>query len=74
MGKVLELATRGYFLGYPSPLHIYPASQVEKAFRYMQCGKNTGRIIVSVEGTDVVPVSSNLGSLHLMRTASIPDG
>jgi hypothetical protein len=41
----------------PSPLHLYPVSDIEKAFRYMQSGKNTGRIIITVGADDVVPVS-----------------
>lgn len=39
----------------PTPLHVYPVSEVESAFRYLQSGKNTGRIIVSVQDSDVVP-------------------
>lgn len=56
--KVLELASNADFTGSPSPLHIYPVSQVEKAFRYMQSGKNTGRIIVRMEDRDMVSVSA----------------
>ncbi|KAI9150766.1 Compactin diketide synthase mlcB [Paramyrothecium foliicola] len=55
MSQVLELATRDGFLGNPRPLHVYQTSEVEKAFRYMQSGKNTGRIIISVEDAEVVP-------------------
>lgn len=57
MAKVLELVSRADFTGSPSPLHVYPVSQVEAAFRYMQSGRNTGRIIVRMEDGDVVPVS-----------------
>lgn len=55
--KVLELAVSPDFTGSPSPLHVYPVSQVEKAFRYLQSGKNTGRIIVQIHDSDLVPVS-----------------
>ncbi|KUI64108.1 Lovastatin diketide synthase LovF [Cytospora mali] len=55
--KVLELASSADFTGSPSPLHVYPVSQVEKSFRYLQSGKNTGRIIVHMEDSDLVPVS-----------------
>lgn len=57
MAKVLDLIGRADFTGNPSPLHVYPVSKVEAAFRYMQSGKNTGRIIVRMEDGDVVPVS-----------------
>lgn len=40
---------------HPSPLHVYRASNIEQAFRYLQSGKNTGRIIISVNEDDVVP-------------------
>ncbi|KAI0593005.1 hypothetical protein F4775DRAFT_587134 [Biscogniauxia sp. FL1348] len=40
---------------HPSPLHIYPVSQVEQAFRYLQSGKNIGRIVISIDRADVVP-------------------
>ncbi|KAI1151541.1 hypothetical protein F4825DRAFT_354477 [Nemania diffusa] len=40
---------------HPSPLHVYPVSQVEDAFRYLQSGKNTGRIVIGVDPTDIVP-------------------
>ncbi|KAI1128976.1 hypothetical protein F5Y10DRAFT_239255 [Nemania abortiva] len=40
---------------HPSPLHVFPASQVEHAFRYLQSGKHTGRIVISVGSADIVP-------------------
>ncbi|KAK3937139.1 hypothetical protein QBC46DRAFT_294875 [Diplogelasinospora grovesii] len=52
--KTMDLITRGV-IHYPSPLHVYPVSEVEQAFRYLQSGKNTGRIIISVNESDVVP-------------------
>lgn len=39
----------------PMPLHIYPVSQVESSFRYLQSGKNTRRIVISIQDLDVVP-------------------
>ncbi|KAF2868359.1 hypothetical protein BDV95DRAFT_500684 [Massariosphaeria phaeospora] len=50
--KVLSLADTK--VGGPAPLHIFPVSAVEKAFRYMQSGKNTGRILVTLSPGDVV--------------------
>jgi NADPH:quinone reductase-like Zn-dependent oxidoreductase len=61
--KTLELAAAAAsdanpagFVGCPSPLHLYPVSQVEKAFRYMQSAKHSGRILISVQDADAVPV------------------
>lgn len=39
------------------PLHIYPVSEVEAAFRYMQGGKNTGKTVVELSKTENVLVS-----------------
>ncbi|KAI1387273.1 uncharacterized protein F4822DRAFT_430025 [Hypoxylon trugodes] len=39
----------------PTPLHCYPASDVEGAFRFMQSGANTGRIIIKANESDVIP-------------------
>lgn len=52
--KVLELVTQDK-LSRPTPLHLYPVSDVEKAFRYMQSGTNTGRIILTKSPDDIVP-------------------
>ncbi|KAI1108641.1 hypothetical protein F5Y14DRAFT_435490 [Nemania sp. NC0429] len=40
---------------HPSPLHVYPVSKVEDAFRYLQSGKNTGRIVIGIDSADIVP-------------------
>ncbi|KAI1173240.1 hypothetical protein F4777DRAFT_458242 [Nemania sp. FL0916] len=40
---------------HPQPLHVYPVSKVEDAFRYLQSGKNTGRIVIGVDSADIVP-------------------
>ena len=56
MTTVLDLLTRGA-VGGPLPLHAYPFSEVEKAFRYMQSGTNTGRILLLGNEGDMVPVS-----------------
>ncbi|THV54000.1 hypothetical protein BGAL_0037g00440 [Botrytis galanthina] len=52
--KVVALISQGD-IGGPEPLHLYPASNVERAFRYMQSGKNTGRIIMTGRDEDPVP-------------------
>ncbi|KAI2601880.1 KR domain-containing protein [Hypoxylon sp. NC1633] len=50
---VVDLLSRGA-LQYPRPLHLYPIFEIEKAFRYLQSGKNTGRIIVTAKRSDMV--------------------
>lgn len=55
MHKVLQLAASADFIGIPWPLHLYPVSDVEKAFRYMQSGKHSGRILLTAQDGDVVP-------------------
>lgn len=39
----------------PTPLHVYSAAKVEDAFRFLQSGRSTGRIVIKVEPRDVVP-------------------
>lgn len=56
MIAAMDLFIQGTLLP-PSPLNLYPVSKVEQAFRYMQSGKSMGRIVVTVEHTDVVTVS-----------------
>lgn len=52
---VMNMAERG--LLRPSyPLTSFPASKVEDAFRLMQSGKNTGKIVLTLSPTDAVPV------------------
>ncbi|KAI3330341.1 hypothetical protein F4824DRAFT_478888 [Ustulina deusta] len=40
---------------HPNPLHVYSVSDVEGAFRFLQSGKNTGRIVIRVSSADIVP-------------------
>ncbi|KAI1749493.1 hypothetical protein F4782DRAFT_533452 [Xylaria castorea] len=40
---------------HPSPLHVYPVSKAEDAFRFLQSGKNTGRVVIGIDSADVVP-------------------
>lgn len=55
MGKILDLVFKGD-LNVPTPLHLFPMSQTEKAFRFMQSGKNTGRILLVASGDERVEV------------------
>lgn len=51
---IINLVSQGKISG-PSPRHVYPVSDIEKAFRLMQSGANSGRIIVSRGEKDIVP-------------------
>lgn len=37
------------------PVQLFTFAEVEKAFRYMQTGKHTGKIVVRVDDSDLVP-------------------
>ncbi|KAI1260500.1 hypothetical protein F5Y18DRAFT_405602 [Xylariaceae sp. FL1019] len=52
--KVIDLF-HSKSIRHPTPLHLYPISRIEDAFRYFQSGKNTGRIVLTVGRDDVVP-------------------
>lgn len=60
ISQVMGLFASGK-IRHPSPLNIYPVSEVEHALRFMQSGRNTGRTIISINDADVVRVRhSNL--------------
>ena len=39
------------------PITVYPLAEIDKTFRLMQAGKHMGKIVLSVKGDDIVPVS-----------------
>lgn len=41
----------------PQPVHVFEVSEVEKAFRFLQSGKNAGKTVVELSNHDIVPVS-----------------
>ncbi|ROW00409.1 hypothetical protein VMCG_07295 [Cytospora schulzeri] len=49
MGLIAEGSLRG-----PRPLHLYPLAEAENAFRFMQSGNNTGRIVITRTENDQV--------------------
>ncbi|CAJ2504945.1 Uu.00g123390.m01.CDS01 [Anthostomella pinea] len=57
MREVTDLAIQGH-VQHPEPLHLFPLSDVEQAFRFMQSGTNTGRIVI--EATDSAVVQKRL--------------
>ncbi|KAI9691977.1 MAG: polyketide synthase [Bogoriella megaspora] len=52
--EFFDLLANGTILP-PFPIQTYPLSKVEDAFRLMQSGKNSGRIVVTSQPADVVP-------------------
>ncbi|KAM3083977.1 hypothetical protein ACMFMG_001916 [Clarireedia jacksonii] len=38
------------------PLHVYKNSEIEKAFRFMQSGKNSGKIVIDMDDMEKIPV------------------
>lgn len=55
MHGVLNFIACG-ILQYPYPRHVFPVSEIEKAFRFVQGGSNAGRVIVTINQSDIVPV------------------
>ncbi|KAI0133842.1 putative polyketide synthase [Xylariales sp. AK1849] len=39
----------------PQPLHVFKLPKIEQAFRYLQSGKNVGRIVLTPTPDDVIP-------------------
>ena len=56
MTTVMTLAAEKEIVA-PQPLQVFGASHIEQAFRFMQSGKHTGKLIVEFNADDVVPVS-----------------
>ncbi|KAI0868558.1 hypothetical protein GGS24DRAFT_513175 [Hypoxylon argillaceum] len=42
-------------LDFPTPRHVFPISQLDKALRLVQAGKHSGRVIASANDGDLVP-------------------
>ena len=53
--KTMDLVGEGN-IHCPRPLNLFPVSDVEGAFRYLQSGKNTGRIIIQIDPSAKVQV------------------
>jgi NADPH:quinone reductase-like Zn-dependent oxidoreductase len=57
--RVLEDVMRYYHEGVikiPHPLTVMSFAQTEEAFRTMQSGKHTGKIVLAPSADDIVPV------------------
>ena len=53
--KCMQLASEGAI--YPvKPITVYPISDIERAFRFMQAGKHTGKVVIRPNEGDIVKV------------------
>ena len=59
MAETLKLVTENG-LQPPRPLHVFRASDIEKAFQSLQSGRTAGKIVVEIHKEDTVPVSDAL--------------
>lgn len=53
MGHVMTLAESKQ-ISAPQPLRVFKASEIEAAFRYMQSGKQSGKLVVTFDDEDVI--------------------
>lgn len=53
--KVMSMASEGS-IHCPKPLHVYGVDAVEDAFRFVQSGKTTGRVIIRIDAPAQVQV------------------
>jgi NADPH:quinone reductase-like Zn-dependent oxidoreductase len=60
---------RGGKIQPAQPLHVYGVGEIEKASRYLQSGKNTGKTVVELRQEDMVKVSRNLCGVMEWLTA-----
>lgn len=78
MNDVLKLFEQYPELHEPFPLHTYPPAQVEEAFRYVQSGRNTGKVLVDYEtsGNEISyqPVVKSAYSFPAQATYVLPGG
>ena len=59
ISNVMDLVRRGIVKPI-TPLNIYRYSEIEDAFKLMQTGKHTGKIILKASDDDIVPVSTRI--------------
>lgn len=53
--SVVNLFQRS-ILRVPYPLKVFPVTDIEASFRYLQSGNNPGKVVIEVDPEDVVPV------------------
>ncbi|KAI0382791.1 putative polyketide synthase [Hypomontagnella monticulosa] len=63
LSEVMELLRDGS-IGQVSPITLFPFSKIEEAFRYMQAGKHMGKIVLTPQADDMVPVAPKAGTKY----------
>ncbi len=70
MRSVMELVACGR-VTTPQPLSVYKCSELEDSFRYLQSGKNVGKVVIEMHKEDVVSVMpSNKPTYYFDKDAS----
>ena len=59
---VMDLIANGK-IGMAKPIHTYRVSEIEKAFRLMQSGKHSGKIVIEFNKDEEIPVSYSYPAL-----------
>ncbi|KAK2032980.1 KR-domain-containing protein [Colletotrichum zoysiae] len=62
--EAFDLVKRGIFKS-PHPLKVLPISQVQEAFRLMQSGKHTGKLVLSFDQNAQVPIKRGSRGVNL---------
>lgn len=65
LAAVMNMLTNGN-LKTAYPLHTYPVSKVEEAFRLLQSGRNTGKTVLTISPTDLVAVKLSSHQVFLI--------
>jgi NADPH:quinone reductase-like Zn-dependent oxidoreductase len=68
--EVMSLADKGEIRPV-YPIHPHNVADVERAFRFMQSGKSSGKIVLELENEHVVPVSERLSKCIFRRRSLI---
>jgi NADPH:quinone reductase-like Zn-dependent oxidoreductase/SAM-dependent methyltransferase len=58
-------------IGVVTPITTFPFSKMEEAFRYMQMGKHMGKVVLTPQHDDIVPVSICISLRHDSQVANV---
>jgi D-arabinose 1-dehydrogenase-like Zn-dependent alcohol dehydrogenase len=58
----MQLASEGKIHAV-QPVTVYPISDIERAFRFMQAGKHSGKVVIKPNEGDIVKVCVPLSEL-----------
>ncbi|KAI1120480.1 hypothetical protein F5Y10DRAFT_289649 [Nemania abortiva] len=69
LASIVDMLTRG-IIRSPLPTRVYPPQQVEEAFRQVQSGKHTGRVMVTIDERNVTKFTRDISHWVLDANAS----